>query len=507
LAQRPGVSEEPSSLTRSTMTGMFWTASSSGVNAVLKILVLVVLTRLLTPADFGIVSAALIVIGFSATFSQLGLGPALVQRRELEARHIQTAFAASVTLGLLLAGLVWLTAPVIARFFHIEASVNVLRALAWVFPLKGLSGVAECLVQRDLRFRWLSTRDVMTYALGYGVVGILLAWAGWGVWALVGAQITQTVLNTAILLTARPPALRPLPSWRAFLELMDFGAGFTAARIANFMANQGDNLVVGRVLGPEPLGIYTRAYQLMAVPTTLFGDVLDRVLFPTMARVQGDTQRLANAYLQAVASIALVMLPVGVVLTVVAPEFITVLLGSRWSEVILPFQVFAIALLFRTSYKMSDSISRATGAVYRRAWRQAIYAALVFGGAWLGTRWGVRGVAVGVLISLTINFFLMAHLSLAVAQASWRRFAEAHLPAIRTATLAGAFALLSVTALRHSGVGPLLRLMGALLVTGIGMALVLWQAPRPMLGPYGLKMITLLGSLVPRRRVRLGAQG
>ena len=506
MAQRPGVSEAPPSLTRSTMSGMFWTASSNGLNAVLKVLVLVVLTRLLTPADFGIVSASLIVIGFSVTFSQLGLGPALVQRRELDPKHVQTAFAASVTLGLLLAGIIWLAAPLIARFFHIESSVSVLRALAWIFPFKGLSGVAECLVQRDLRFRWLATRDVMTYALGYGVVGILLAWAGLGVWSLVAAQMTQTILNTIILLVARPPALRPAPSWRAFLDLIDFGAGFTAARVANFLANQGDNLVVGRVLGPVPLGIYTRAYQLMAVPTTLFGDVLDRVLFPTMARVQDDSQRLANAYLQAVASIALVMLPVGVVLTVVAPEFITVLLGPRWGEVVLPFQVFAIALLFRTSYKMSDSISRATGAVYRRAWRQVIYAALVFGGAWVGTRWGVRGVAIGVLVSLTINFFLMAHLSLAVAHATWQRFAEAHLPAIRTAVLAGALALLSITALRHSGVGPVLRLAGALLVTGTGMALVLWQAPRPLLGPYGLKMISLLGSFFPRR-VRLGAQG
>ena len=101
---------------------------------------------------------------------------------------------------------------------------------------------------------------------------------------------------------------------------MDFGVGFTVARVANFLANQGDNIVVGRMLGPQALGIYTRAYQLMAVPTTLFGDVLDRVLFPTMAKVQGDAPRLAAAYLQAVASIALVMLPLGVVMTVLAPE-------------------------------------------------------------------------------------------------------------------------------------------------------------------------------------------
>jgi PST family polysaccharide transporter len=481
---------------------MFWTASSNGLNAVLKVVVLVVLARLLSPADFGIVGAALIVIGFSAIFSQLGLGPALVQRRDLEPRHIQTAFAASLTFGLLLAGILWITAPAIARFFHIEASVDVLRALAWIFPLKGLSGVAECLAQRDLRFRWLATRDVISYALGYGLIGIVLAWAGWGVWSLVAAQITQTALNTAILLASRPPALRPLPSWRAFADLMNFGAGFTAARVANFLANQGDNLVVGRVLGPQALGIYTRAYQLMAVPTTLFGDVLDRVLFPAMAKVQGDPQRLAAAYLQSVASIALVMLPIGVVLTVLAPEFVTVLLGPKWVDVIPPFQVFAIGLLFRTSYKMSDSIARATGAVYRRAWRQGIYAALVFFGAWVGSRWGVTGVAAGVLASLLINFILMADLSLAVAHTTWRRFAEAHIPAVLTAALAGGITWLSILAFRHGGAGPLLRLAGTALLTAVVMALALWAIPRPLLGPYGMRMVSLLASLLPRRGIQ-----
>lgn len=487
---------------------MFWTASSNGLNAVLKVVVLIVLARLLSPAEFGIVSAALIVIGFSAIFSQLGLGPALVQRTQLEPRHISTAFAASVIIGLLLAGVLWVTAPAVARFFHMENSVEVLRALAWIFPIKGLSGVAECLVQRELKFRWLATRDVLSYGLGYGLVGIVLAWNGWGVWSLVVAQMTQTVLNTAILLSVRPPALRPLPSRRAFVELMNFGAGFTAARVANFMANQGDNLVVGRVLGPQALGIYTRAYQLMAVPTTLFGDVLDRVLFPTMAKVQNDPPRLAGAYLQAVASIALVMLPIGVVMTVLAPEVVVTLLGPKWVEVIPPFQVFAIGLLFRTSYKMSDSISRATGAVYRRAWRQAIYASLVFVGAWVGSRWGVTGVSIGVLASLLINFFLMADLSLTVAHTTWRRFIEAHVPAILTALLAGGTTWLSITLLRHSEAGPLLRLLGALLATTAAMGLALWTIPRPLLGPYGIRMVSLLGSLLPRRvSGRLSAQG
>jgi hypothetical protein len=112
-----------------------------------------------------------------------------------------------------------------------------------------------------------------------------------------------------------------------------------------------------------------------------------------------------------------------------------------------------------------------------------------------------------VLVSLTINFFLMAQLSLVVAHSSWRRFVEAHLPAVLTSALAGGLAFLSVTALRHSGAGPALRLLGALLVTCLGTALLLRRAPQSLLGPYGLKMLTLLGTFVPRRGAPLRSQG
>jgi PST family polysaccharide transporter len=165
-------------------------------------------------------------------------------------------------------------------------------------------------------------------------------------------------------------------------------------------------------------------------------------------------------------------------------------------------------LLFRTSYKMSDSISRATGAVYRRAWRQAIYAALVFAGAWVGSRWGVTGVSLGVLASLLINFILMADLSLAVAHTTWRRFAGAHVPAILTAGLAGSITWVSITLLRHSGASPLLRLVGASLITLAATGLALWAIPRPLLGSYGLKMLSVLASFLPSRGIqRVSAHG
>src|SRR6185436_17723216 len=188
---------------------MFWVAWGSGATAVLRLAVLVILTRLLTPADFGVVSAALIIIFFSLNFSQMGLGPALVQRPVLEPRHVSTAMVSSAGLGLIVAGLIWLLAPLLAVFFRMDHLTPVVRALALIFPIKGVSTVAENLLQRDLRFRLLSNVDVLSYGLGYGGVGITLALLGWGPWALVGAQMAQIAVRAAILLHEVPPVLRP----------------------------------------------------------------------------------------------------------------------------------------------------------------------------------------------------------------------------------------------------------------------------------------------------------
>ncbi|HEX9546972.1 MAG TPA: oligosaccharide flippase family protein, partial [Acidimicrobiales bacterium] len=162
------MSQDTRNLTQRTIAGMLWLASGKAAYAGLQLVVLAVLARLVTPADFGVVSAALVVIGFSAIVSQLGLGPALVQRPDLEPRHVDTAFTASVLLGLVLGGALWALAPAVAGFFRTPGVAPVMRALAWVFPLQGLGTTAESLARRDLQFRWLALLDAKAYGLWYG---------------------------------------------------------------------------------------------------------------------------------------------------------------------------------------------------------------------------------------------------------------------------------------------------------------------------------------------------
>jgi PST family polysaccharide transporter len=238
----------------------------------------------------------------------------------------------------------------------------------------------------------------------------------------------------------------------------------------------------------------------MAGPAVLFGNVLDRVLFPAMSQLQRHPEHLAEAYRRGVALIALVMLPASAVLLVLAPELVDVVLGPAWREVVLPLQILGAGMLFRTSCKLSDSLVRATGAVYARTWRQTAYAVFVLAGAWVGHFWGIPGVAAAVFVTLVANFLLMAQLSLRLAAMPWRTFWYAHVPGLALAGLAAGSVGAAASLLRAWDLAPVLVLVASVATLAPSAALVACM-PGIFLGEDGRWMVrTLIGYLPLRSR-------
>jgi PST family polysaccharide transporter len=462
------------------------------------VVVIAVLARLLTPRDFGLVSAAGVVIWLSGIFSNFGVAPALVQRERLEQRHIQTGFASSLIFGFLFAGLLYLLAPSISVFFRMEGLTPVLRALVLVFPVGALGLVAESLLQRELRFGTIAGAELVSYVVGYGGIGIALAVAGFGVWALVAAEIAKSVIKSVLYLLSVPHPKRMRFEPRAFGELLRFGSGYTAGSLSTYFALQGDNLVIGRFLGAASLGLYGRAYELMVVPANALGAVLAKILFPTFAKLQGEPQRMQVGYRRGLALVALTVLPIAVATIVLAPEIILVLLGPRWLGAVLPLRILGIGMYFRVAYMVGQAVANSAGAVYRAAWRSAVYAALVVAGSLIGQHWGLPGVAAGVVLAVSANFAMVSQLNHRITGLPWRALLAVHLPALSLAVLLGAEVWLVATLLRSHGAAAAIILAAVAAIALFTALLLLRLFPRRLMGEDGIWIIRTVAEHAPQ---------
>lgn len=393
-------------LTSRTLFGAAWIFSGAAAQSVLKILVLAVLGRLLTPSAFGVVGAALVVVAFADTFGKLGVAPAIVQVRELDRRLIRTGFTLTLIFGIAVGLAIYLLAPWCAGLFRIAELEPVLRILALIFPVRSLGFVAEALLQRRMQFRALAVISLVSYALGYAGVAVTLAYAGYGVMALVLGQITQSAVATLGFVACARHAMLPLADRDSLKMLGRFGSGVTLARLGNYVAMHADYFVVGRWLGVEMLGYYSRAYSLMMQPTNVIGGMGDKVLYPALAIVQGENDRLLRGFYRSISLIALVTLPLSGVVIAAAPEVVSLLLGGQWGEVVLPLQILMLVLVFRTAVKPVGALLRAKGAVYLLAGWQWLYAVMIGAGAWLGHFYGIVGVAGVIAVAVVANFWI-----------------------------------------------------------------------------------------------------
>jgi O-antigen/teichoic acid export membrane protein len=393
-------------LTRRTFESFLWTISGAIGQALLRIAVLALLARLLTPADFGVVGAALTVVALAEIFGQIGVAPAIIQSSKLNDTDIRTGFTISLTFGFLIAALMFSSAGLVAGLFRMPAVEPIVQAFSVIFLVRGSSVVSEALLVRDLKFRTISMILLASYAVSYGGVAPILALRGHGAWALVWAQICQSVVLSICYIWFSRHSFVPCLNRHALFKLGRFGTGETMSRFGNYVALNADQFVVGRLIGAEALGIYSRAYLIMMQPVNLFGSIGDKVLFPALASIQTDETRLVRAYFRAISMIALTTLPLTGILFVMAPELVQVVLGPQWSALVLPLQILVLPLFFRTAYKISATLMRARGAIYWLAAWQWLYALAVTIGAYAGHFYGLTGACAGVSIVVFTNFWV-----------------------------------------------------------------------------------------------------
>jgi PST family polysaccharide transporter len=439
------------SLTRQVVSGVKWSAAGRYGEQLLVLLATAILARLLAPDDFGVFGMALLASTAFTVVADLGTGTALVQRETISAPLISSVFWLNVGLGVLYCAVAYVAAPLVALFFTEPLVAPVLRVLAGTLVLGGISAVPQALLVRRLAFDRLAGAQLLAVALG-AFAGVAMAVAGFGVWSLVGQQLTRGVAEAGLLLLGA--RLRPSPVLRVdeLRGVRQFSLSLTGAQIGSYLIRNLDNILIGRVLGSTLLGYYDIAWRLIQYPLVAVTSVANRVLLPALSRLQTQEERFALAYLRSSAAVAFVSAPAMVVLFVLAEPTVRLLLGEAWVPAAPLVMVLAPVGLFQSVGAMTGNLYVARGATGRLlAW--TLLAAPVTAAALLfGVRFGVTGVAISRLVANTLlsplNFLLAAQ----GTSLRLRDLAKALKPVALASTVVGVVAVAARLGLESLGI-------------------------------------------------------
>jgi PST family polysaccharide transporter len=341
--------QEGPSLSRLASRGAMWQSVSFFGGKVLLLAATVVLARVLTPQEFGLVSLALVVIGFLDVISDLGVSQALIYF-DADRRRTDAALLATVVVGALIAVGLALLAPVVGRQLHEPDTVPLLRLLALSIFAGSLGVVPDTLLRKDLDFRHRVPVQLSLSATR-GVLAIVLALAGFGVWALAIAQVAAQIVSSAVawaLVRYRPGR----DVWRVrraeLAELIRYGAPTAASGLLNNLVLNIDYIIVGRVLGATQLGLYTLAFRVPEMLVVSVFQIVSSVTFPAYSQANKSLERVRRAYLRVLRLQNTYGLLMSALLFVLAPLVIAVVFGPEWNASIHSMQALAVYAAFRS---------------------------------------------------------------------------------------------------------------------------------------------------------------
>lgn len=490
LTDTPVLEKSTSSISDATVRGIGWQSISSIVLVTLGFVIQIILSRLLTPTDFGTVVYAMIFIGFSAQIAQAGIAPALIQRREVNGNHLSAGFIISVSIGFVVWAILWVTSPIIVDTYE---GTKILRVLSFIFLINSVTITSDALLQRHFLFRQLFWIDNISYGVGTGLVAIVCALRGYGAWSLVYGALVQSTLRGIMLFAIFPFKVSLKMRKDDLLALLNFGTGMTLARLANFAAGNSSQFVIGSFLGTVPLGLFQRAYQLITMPLTKIVSVLTSVLFPALSRMQDNIEQLRKSYLFLIMLVSLFAFPLAVFVSVSSNEIILLLYGQQWVNAINSLAILSYNAAFITIFTLTDALARAKGRVYSQFRRHLAYAILSLLGAIVGSRFGINGVAIGLTSASFIMYLFNAQLALKITGATWSEFFHAQKIGLLLALSMGSVLIVTnKIALSWFDVNSLLTLLTKILVAAAVFIITAWLIPHAWYSDLKQPIVTYL---------------
>ena len=428
---------------RTISSGIITTAAQS-VKFGLTLASAIILSRLLTPSDFGLVAMVTSVTGFLGMFRDAGLSTATVQREGITHAQVSNLFWINFGLSSLITLFVAMMAPGIAWFYHEPRLIAVTLALSTTFLLSGSIAQHQAILTRQMRFKAIAVIDIVSSTAAFGV-GVGMAIIGYSYWSLVAATLSLTTVTS--VLTWLISGWRPqLPSRRCgTLSLVKFGAGLTLSTFMGYFARGFDSVLIGKFYGAGSVGLYSRATSLLQRPLDQFLSPVQAVIVPVLSRLQNDPIRYRRSFLQIYEAIAVVWFPCTGVLLVTSYPLILLLLGSKWVGAAVIFAGFTFAALYAPLACAATWLMTSQGRTADILKSSSILNAIAVASILAGLPFGPVGVTwsyslSGLFIRLPILYYIAGRAGFVTNRDLWRGFFR-HFPGWVSVVMASKIAL------------------------------------------------------------------
>jgi len=441
-----------------------WAVGAKFLSQLVSWGVSIVVIRLLTPEDYGLMTMATVFTSFLMMLNEFGLGAAIVQRGDLDEQSLCQVFGLILAVNFLLFILLNTVSPLVADFFGERRLIPILQILSLQFIADAFGIIPQALLERKLDFKTKSLVDVSSTVVS-AIITLVLALVDSGVWALVWGSLALAVLKSAGLNFVSPYLRRPAFSLSGLRTVVSFGGIITVTRVAWLFYSQADIFVIGKLLGKEQLGLYAVAMQLASLPMQKMNSIINLVAFPAFARIQTEPESIKANLLKAIRVMSFVAFPVFLGISCLAKELVAVILGPTWQSAVLPLQLLTLVMTFRMISNLLHSTVQGLGRPEISVIKLLIASVIMPLAFFVASNGGVIGVCLAWVFVYPIIFLIMLWLSLPVVGVRWAEFFNA----IAGPTLAGIGMYIIVAMTRSlflEGMIPPMRLV-TLVVVGM----------------------------------------
>lgn len=402
----------------------------------ISVIVTIILARILDPKDYGLVALCNVVIGFISVLTEIGLGTAVIQRKNVTDAHYATAYWATIISAIVLCIITIILSPIVAKFYSEQLLVKLINVMAIGFILTSLTSIHTAILNKKLEFaKIVLVRIYKTIIVC--ITSIMLAINGFGVWSLILGGLVAQVITMPLVWKWSKWKPKFVFDISCFKELFGFSSYILGFNTVNYFSRNADDMIVGKLLGPFALGNYSIAYELMKKPLQHISSSVGSVLFPVFSTVQNDKEQIGRIYLKVVRTISIITFPVMVGLSIISDEFILLLYGNKWHSAIYPLKILCFVGAIQSVESICGNIFISQGRSDIQFKWSIYFVFATISSFLIGAKYGLNGVVNAYALVCFISFPIGNYLALRLINLRLYDFFNQMFPAfISTAIMA-----------------------------------------------------------------------